>query len=62
MNEQLIQLFDLSAASDLLDSRSVAFVFLSLILFYVAKKAYDIVTSFDLNHELVEADNKAVAV
>ena len=62
MNEQLMNLLDISAVKDLLDSRSVAFVFLSLALFYVAKKAYDVVTAFDLNHELVEVDNKSVAV
>jgi len=61
MKEQLINLLDVSSARDLLDSRSVAFVFLSLILFYGAKKIYDAVTSFDLNHELVDVDNKAVA-
>ena len=61
MKEQWMNLLDFSAVYDLLDSRSVAFVFLSLALFYVAKKVYDAATSFDLNHELVEADNKAVA-
>ncbi len=61
MKEQLINLLDVGPVKDLLDSRSVAFVFLSLALFYLAKKIYDAVTSFDLNHELVDVDNKAVA-
>ncbi|VAX35361.1 hypothetical protein MNBD_UNCLBAC01-44 [hydrothermal vent metagenome] len=61
MKEQLVNLLDVSPVMDLLDSRSVMFVFLSLALFYIAKKIYDMVTSFDLNHELVDVDNKAVA-
>ena len=61
MKEQLENLLDISPINALLDSRSVTFVFLSLVLFYLAKKIYDLVTSFNLDHELVVVDNKAVA-
>ena len=62
MSERFSQLLDREIIWELLDPNAVVYLTLVLIIFYVGKKAYDLLTPYDLNHELLEADNKAVAV
>jgi len=62
MSERFNQLLDREIIWELLDPNAVVYLTLVLIIFYVGKKAYDLLTPYDLNHELLEADNKAVAV
>ena len=62
MSERFNQLLDREIIWELLDPNAVVYLTLVLIIFYVGKKAYDLLTPYDLNYELLEADNKAVAV
>lgn len=47
---------------DLLDANAVVYLAASIIIFFIGKKIYDFIVPYDMNKELVEIDNKAVAV
>ncbi len=58
----LTELIQPQALYELLDTRPLCYVMLSLLLFTVAKKAFDFATPYDLNHQLTSVDNKAIAI
>jgi uncharacterized membrane protein YjfL (UPF0719 family) len=47
---------------DLMDANAVVYLAAAIIIFFVGKKIYDFIVPYDMNKELVEVDNKAVAV
>jgi uncharacterized membrane protein YjfL (UPF0719 family) len=47
---------------DLMDANAVVYLAASLIIFFIGKKIYDFIVPYDMNKELVDVDNKAVAV
>jgi uncharacterized membrane protein YjfL (UPF0719 family) len=47
---------------DLTQPEAIIYLLVLFVIFYLGKKVYDILTPYDLNKQLTELDNKAVAV
>jgi len=62
MSEKFNLLLNKEIIWDLFDPNAVVYLTLVLIIFYLGKKVYDLLTPYNLNQELVDLDNKAVAV
>ena len=56
------EILDIGFIWELLDPRSIVYLTVVLLVFYLAKKTFDILAPYDLNHQLTVADNKAVAL
>ena len=59
MNEEILE-FDF--IGELLDPRAVVYLAMILAVFYFAKRSFEWFAPYSLNHQLTEADNKAVAL
>jgi len=62
MKSQLDELWEISTVLEILDPRSVVYLLLVIILFYIGKQAFNLLSPYNLDSELTEVDNKAVAV
>lgn len=62
MSEKMNEILSTEIIVDLVDLNAVVYLTLVLFVFYIGKKVYDLVIPYNLNHELVETDNKAVAL
>lgn len=58
----LEEIVDISDALELLDPRSVVYFLVTLIVFFVAKKSFDLLAPYDVSAQLTREDNKAVAL
>jgi uncharacterized membrane protein YjfL (UPF0719 family) len=56
------QLFNTDVLRSLYDPHSIFYLVAILAVFYVGKKVNDLLTPYDLNAELTEKDNKAIAL
>lgn len=56
------QMLEFGTVWDLLDPKAVVYLTATLVVFYSAKKSFEWVARYNLNEQLTEADNKAVAV
>ena len=62
MSEQLKVLVDPSQIFELLDPQSAVYLAAMLLIFFLGKMVHDWFTSFNLNHQLTQEDNKAIAL
>ena len=62
MEEILNEMLSLEGVEALSDFPSMLFLLEALALLYLAKKVYGLFNGFDLEHQLVKADNKAVTI
>ena len=60
--DMLNRLFDIEDAYELYHPEAIIYLFVILVIFYVGKKVYDVLTPYNLNEQLIEVDNKAVAL
>ncbi len=60
--EIIKRLLDVEIIYELYQPRAAVYLAVLLLVFYLGKKVYDLSTPYNLNHELTEVDNKAVAV
>ncbi|MBW2553742.1 MAG: DUF350 domain-containing protein [Deltaproteobacteria bacterium] len=58
----LNRLFDMEDVYELYHPEAIIYLFVILVIFYVGKKVYDVLTPYNLNEQLIEVDNKAVAL
>jgi uncharacterized membrane protein YjfL (UPF0719 family) len=56
------KLFSTEGLSSLYDPKAIFYLFAVVAVLYVGKKVNDLLTPYDLNEELTEKDNKAVAL
>ncbi|RMH68652.1 MAG: DUF350 domain-containing protein [Gemmatimonadetes bacterium] len=57
----LPDLIDLTPALDLYHPESVLYLVVVLVMFYLGKKVFDLTVPFNLNEQLTQEDNKAIA-
>lgn len=62
MIELLTDMIDFRPILDLFQPQSAAYLLIILVILFVGKKVDELLTPYDLNKELTEIDNKAVAV
>jgi len=60
--EMFRDLIGLEEIGGLLKYEAVVYLALTLLLFWIGKKVYDLLTPFKIDHELTTNDNKALAV
>ncbi len=60
--ELLSAYFNLDEVFDYVSWQALVFILLGFILLWVGKKVNDMVTSYDLDHQLTQEDNKALSV
>ena len=60
--DMLNRLFDIEDIYALYHREAIIYLFAILVVFYVGKKVYDVLTPYNLNEQLTGVDNKAVAV
>jgi len=58
----IAQLFDLSPLQEIADWRVFCFIVLSLVILLIGKLINDKLSGYDLDNELTERDNKAIAI
>ncbi len=56
------RLFDVEDIFELFHPEAVVYLFTILVVFYLGKKVYDLLTPYRLDEQLTKADNKAVAL
>lgn len=62
MDEIFKNLLDVDAVWELFDPQAIIFLFVAMVILFVGKIVNNICTPYDLNKELVENDNKAIAL
>ncbi|MEA2084391.1 MAG: DUF350 domain-containing protein [Thermodesulfobacteriota bacterium] len=62
MIELLTNIIDFRPILDLLQPRTAAYLLIILLILFIGKKIDEVLAPYDLNRELTEIDNKAVAV
>ena len=62
MNELVSNAIDVSEVWELLDPHSMIYLVTMLGIFVLGKWIYDLLTPYKLNEQLVEKDNRAIAV
>ena len=60
--DMLNRLFDIEDVYELYHPEAIIYLFVIVVIFYVGKKVYDVLTPYNLNEQLIEVDNKAVAL
>jgi uncharacterized membrane protein YjfL (UPF0719 family) len=56
------QIFDLSLFREIADWRVLCYILLALVILFIAKLINGKLSDYELNHELTENDNKAIAI
>ena len=62
MSELFKGLIDIKPLYDFLHPEGVAYILIIFVIFLAAKFIYDLFTPYKINHQLIDEDNKAVAV
>ena len=62
MSSIVSEFFEITTVMDLLTSEGLLFLLSTTIVLYVAKKTYNLMSSFDLVQELTGHDNKAISL
>ena len=63
MNDNLwAKMFDIEQAFEVVDPQSALYLVTMILVFYVGKKVHDWVTPYNLDEQLTDIDNKAVAL